>query len=84
MADNNSDAGEIIMIDQIPFYMVQPTEKLKKIFAHYLPLLKETLGEDLVSLHPFGSASIPGMCLNHLVRLSKAIAGRKITIMLRF
>ena len=61
MADSNSDVGEIIMVDEMPFYMVQPTEKLKKIFAHYLPLLKETLGEDLVSLHPIGSASIPGM-----------------------
>ena len=54
MADNNSD-GEIIMMDKAPFYMTQPTEKLKKIFAHYLPLLKETLGEDLVSTHPIGS-----------------------------
>ena len=72
MADSNNDVGEIIMVDEMPFYMVQPTEKLKKIFAHYLPLLKETLGEDLVSLHPIGSASIPGMCFYHLVRLSKS------------
>ena len=63
MADNNGD-GKIVMIGQIPFHMTQPTEKLKKIFAHYIPLLKETLGDDLVSLHPIGSASIPGIvCL---------------------
>lgn len=66
MADNNSD-GEIIMMDKAPFYMTQPTEKLKKIFAHYLPLLKETLGEDLVSTHPIGSTSIPGRWSIHLI-----------------
>ena len=69
MAEDNCD-GDIIMIDTIPFYMTQPKEKLAKIFAHYLPLLKETLGEDLVSLHPIGSASIPGILLCSINPLS--------------
>ena len=51
---------DMILLDQIPFYTRQPTEKLEKIFAHYLPLLKNTLGDHLVSLHPIGSSSIPG------------------------
>lgn len=63
MGDSNE--GEIIMLEgsnsPYPFYMKQPTEKMKILFTKYESILRQALGDDFVAAYSMGSGAIPGM-----------------------
>ena len=57
----DSDEGEIIMLEGYPFYMKQPTQKMNTFFNKYESVLRQSLGDDLVSVYSIGSGAIPDM-----------------------
>merc|ERR1711962_549036 len=56
-----------------PFYMKQPTEKMKRLFLKYKGVLENTLGESVVSINQMGSGAIPGMPGMHMIDLIVSI-----------
>ena len=57
--------GDVLMIqgstNPYPFYIKQPTAEMTDLFKKYESVLRDVLGEDVVSVYSIGSGAIPGM-----------------------
>ena len=71
MADRNE--GEILFLKGYPFYMKQPTAKMNDLFMKYELMLRDVLGEDVVSVYSIGSGAIPGMVGSPMIDLILAM-----------
>ncbi len=51
----------MIMLGDYPFYIVQPTEEMDKVFEANAEMVRKALGDSLTSIRRVGSSAIKGM-----------------------